>query len=236
MFKLNTVICISTDLKKNKVYMIDVTTQKIYSHPQSVKVNTNLYAMIGIILASIISGFANQFREYLYLNEVFQNFKFLFIGFGILMGFSISWLASKKRYIFHLDEYLMHYPQSEEVNNRREIIEKANFMAVVSLVFILGGIIGSVMIFAQFLNKSNLSTYIWAVLLLAISSFLVTGVKHFIFIFGLKSEMNPKEAAKEVSETAITRKHPWEEESQDENETWKAKMLKLESEMNSSKE
>jgi len=61
-------------------------------------------------------------------------------------------------------------------------------------------------------------------------------LKWAIFIFKLTAEMNPKEVTKEANEEIIPKKHPWEEERLDENEIWRAKMLKLESEMNSSKE
>jgi len=40
-FQPNTVIYIGMDFKENKLYMIDVTTRKIYSHPNYVRIACN---------------------------------------------------------------------------------------------------------------------------------------------------------------------------------------------------
>jgi len=189
-FKPNTVICIFTDLKKSKDYMVDITTRKFYSNPQRVKDNTKLYAPIGVAFVLIIRRFSDQLRAQLYLSEASQSFKILLIVVGILVGFLVFCLGSKikNKHIFHLDEYLKQYPQSEMTNSINEIIEKGSNVAVVNLVLILGGGIGSVMMFDRFLSNSNLSTYFFAILLFTISSLLFSRIKEFIFILGLKPE------------------------------------------------
>jgi len=194
LFKPNTVICIAMDFKKNRVYAVNVTTRKFYSHPQNVKVNTDLYVVIGIVFTIIIRRFSDQLRAQLYLSTASQNFKILLIGIGILIGFPAFYLglSRKKRYIFHLDEYLEQHPQSEEVTDVNKAIEKALFTAGSTLAFILGGGIGSAIMFNRFLNDSNLSTYFWAVVLFVIFSLLIVGIRDVLLIFGLESEKQTK--------------------------------------------
>ena len=190
LFKPHTVIYIFTDLKKGRDYMVDITTRKFYSHPQSVKIDTNLYAPIGVAFALMTRRFSDQISVLLYLNEVSQSFKILLIVVGILVGVLAFWVGRKimYRHIFHLDEYLIQYPQSEDVSNINEIIEKGSNSAVVNLVIIVGGGIGSVMMFDSFLNNSNFGTYFWAILLIVVPSLLLSRIKELIFILGLKPE------------------------------------------------
>ena len=187
LFKPNTVICISSDSKNKKVYAVDVTTQKFYSHPQSTLVSSNITFIISFGLATIISILGEQNREQLYLSGATQSLEIVLIGISVLMGVAVFFLVFKKNHAFHLNEYLKKYPQSEEVTNRNEIIDKAHFIATVNFFLIIGGAIGSALMFEQFLRNSNLSTYFWATFLSMISSLLAAGIKQYIFILSLKS-------------------------------------------------
>jgi len=188
-FKPNTIIYIATDFKKNKVYTINVTTRKIYSHPQN-EINMNIYIAMSVAFAMFLRRFSDQIRARLYLNYSFQNFNILFIGIGILIGLSAFYLGLilKKRQIFHLDEYLDKHPQTEEVNDSNKVIEKALFEVSLTLAIMLGAGLGSVVLFGQFLIDSNLSTYFWAVLAIAISSLSIARINEIRFIIDLKSE------------------------------------------------
>jgi len=186
-FKPNMVIFIGMDFKRNKPYMVDVTSRKFYSHPHKVD-ETNTVA-IGFILGGvIIPVIAGQLRDQLYINDASQGFKILLIGIGVLIGFIMFYvrLSLEKKHSLPLNEYLKKHPQSEEITNRRQVIGKAVVLAFGAFGFILIGAVGSVITFTQFLNNSNLGTYLSAVGYLVFFSFFIAVVKNYIFIMGLK--------------------------------------------------
>jgi len=123
----------------------------------------------------------------LYLSETFQ---YLLIVVGILVGFLAFWLGRKltNKHIFHLDEYLIQYPQSKAVTNINEIIEKGSNVAALNIFLIVSGGIGSLIMFDRFLNNSNLGTYFLAVILLSMTCLFFSRIKELIFIIGLAPE------------------------------------------------
>ena len=201
LFKPNTVIYIGMDFKENEVYIINVSTRKIYSYPQKAGVNTNLNIAIGfgLVFAAIIPGIAEQFRSQLYMSEDYRSFKVLLVAIGILTGLLtfLLRLILEKKYSLQLDEHLKKHPQSVEVNDINKALGKAAFLAISALIFILIGAIGSAIMFGRFLGDSNLGTYLWSVLLFAVFSFLIAGIKHYIFILGLEGQELEKQSKNE---------------------------------------
>ena len=173
LYKPNTIIEIAIDINEKKVYAVDTTTRKFYVHPHDFGISVNTGVMTGLVLSIILSRIAEQFRPQFYISGISHSFKMLLIGIGILIGFSIFCLrlALEKKHTLHLGEYLKKHPLAEEVSDINRVIEKAAFITISSLVFIIGGAVGSVLSFNRFLDDSNLLTYFWAVLWLVFFHF-----------------------------------------------------------------
>jgi len=186
LFKPHTVISIGSDLKKNRVYTVDVTTQKFYAHSYRFKASAYVYPLIGFVLFSVISIFVQQFNEQLASNDIFQSIRILLIALGIVVGLLVFFIMWKMRYIFHFDEYLSRHPEVKKVRNINEVIESARLMVTLNILIIIGSYVASINMFKQFLNNSNLVTYFWALFWFFLSSALLSGINHFIFILGLR--------------------------------------------------
>ena len=228
MFRSNVMMRIY-NFKENKIYMINTTTKKIYFHSQKLKSVSTISIFILYGIYSIISEWLHT---HLYLNTT-QNFKIILILAGVLTGFLLAWLLKKKRYEPQLQEYLRKYPHAKEVENTDElkrILSKISLQMIGMIFASFVLLFVSIIIFRRFLNDGHLGTYIRAMILFLAFSFILSRMDHIVFILKLDTEMNPS-----VNEITTPRKHPW-EEKQDENEVWKAKMLKLESEMNADNE
>ena len=229
MYKPNIMIRIY-DYKRNKIYMINTTTKKIYYHPQKLR---NVSTMVIFIFYMMFTRIEDWLRPQLYLYNPNQNIKIFLIIVGVLTGFLLAWLLKKKRYEPQLEEYLREYHYAKEVENADEIKQIVNKFSLQAIGLIFGGFVvlaASILIFNRFLNDGNLGTYIRSMMFFLIFSFILTRIDHIVFILKLDAEMNPS-----VDDIPVPKKHPW-EEKQDENEIWKAKMLKLESEINANKE
>ena len=212
--------------------MINVTTRKLYFHAQ------NFEQISTAVLLSTVLGLnvlARTLHPQLYLDSPTQSFKVLLILVAILAGASLLLLSIKKRYRPQFNEYIKHNPHSAEIEGTDDIskmLDTAQSAMLMIILFSIGMFIGSVVLFSRFFNNSNLATYVLATTFFLGFSYFSSRIDHSIFILKLAAEMSPKEA----NETTTPKKHPWEEEKQDENEIWRNKMLKLESEVNSSKE
>jgi len=193
MFKPNTVIVLAYNQKENKVYMIDVTSKKIYSSFCDFRiVNSNEYYGIGVVLIGAFSRFIADISPGLYLDTSSQHLKVPLMLVVILIGFIIFGLASWKSYGLQLEEYLQQLPQPKEVNNIEEVLDKGHSRALLGVFLILGFLFASIYMFNQFFNDRNLISYLWAFvwsLLFFSSSALLKGV---IFAFKIAAEMNPK--------------------------------------------
>lgn len=233
MFKPNAVITLVYDSKNNTVYKIDVTTRKIYSNFSDLRIaKSNTLAAIIVILATTITRMIANIRPDLYLNVTLQYLKFPFMLVGILIGFLMFSLIQRIRYGLQLDKYLKQIPPPKEIHNIDAVLDKAHSTAKLTVVIALGFLLASIYMWNQFFNDGNLISYFWALIWFIYFSGFSALLKGAKFIVKLAAEMSPKE----VNEITTPKKHPWDEENQDENEIWRAKMLKIESEMNSSKE
>ena len=238
MFKPSTIIPLTHDLKNNTVYMVDVTTKKVYSQFKDFsKINTNISTVLSILLFVILSTIAELFRPNLYLDQPSQSLKGFLVLMSILIGFLMFCLVRKKSYKLQLDEYLQQIPPPEEVDNIEEILDKAHLRSLIIILTTAGLLIASINVYGRFLNNVNLGTYIMATMLFILFTVTTLAFKNSIFILKLTKEKKSKvnglsEIDSEINETSTPKKHPW-EDNQDENEIFRAKMLKLESEMNS---
>ena len=243
MFKPNTIIALAYDSKKNKVYKIDVTSKKIYSSFSNFNVvNSNMFAVIMVVFVGAFRRFLAEIRPDLYLNETSQHLKILLMLIGVLIGLIIFILVQKKRYGLRLDKYLQQFPPPEEMHDVEEVLDKAHSASMLMVVLSIGFLIGSIYMCIQFFSDGNLTSYFWTLIWLMYFSGFSALLKSAKITFKLISDIKLKE--NEVSkleskmnlsnEPSIPKKHPW-EEKKDENEDWKAKMLKIESEMNANK-
>lgn len=188
LFKPNTVIKVAYDMKRNRIYTVDVTTGKFYSHSKNFGY-TNMSVPVGMVLAGIIRSNSDRFRPDLYLDEPSNGFKILLIAMAILIGLLLFWILNRTRKKPQLEVYLQQHPQPELVKNANEGLDKALPRALLTIVFMVGFSIGSLHMFNQFLNNSNLVTYIWATALFLLFSSVTTILKSAIFILKLSIEM-----------------------------------------------
>ena len=245
MYKPNTVIRIAYDPKQiSNVYMLDVTSKNFYTHVDNFfELNTtNILTYLCIVVHVIMAFFVGTPRQpstRLYLDDPSSNFKILMIVIGVLMGILMFLVLRKKNQGLHIEEYLDKYPYSEKITEKDEVDEimnRAQIRAALIMVGTIGLPIWSIFTYRQFWNYNNFGTYLWATLIFIIAAATASLWKNVRFLLKLYAEMYATPKTPKVSEKSTPKKHPWEEEKQDENKVWKAKMLKLESEMNENKE
>ena len=108
------------DHRQHKVYMMNTTTHKFYSHldrKQFKPANTLKFTVIGGALYRMQQRWASQ----LYLNNPSQAFKTSFVIIGILVGILLFWCLLKKRHQPLFREYMKKKPSPKEVTDTGEI-------------------------------------------------------------------------------------------------------------------
>lgn len=188
LFKPNTVVKVAYDMKRNKVYMVDVSTSKFYSHTKKFDY-TNMSVPVGFVLAGIIREYYSRLRPQLYLNDFSDSLKILLIIIAVLASGGLLWILSKTRKEPQLEVYLQQYPQPEIVENTNIGLNKALPRAILTIIFTLGFLIGCLYMFNQFLIDSNLTSYILGTIFLFLFVSVITILRSAIFIIRLALEM-----------------------------------------------
>jgi len=160
IFKKNSMIRIE-NVKKNTVYMVDVTTGKIYYHfKKTYEPNLIILALVGSALSSTV--FTRMLENELYLNNASLLFKLLLILAGASASFCFMLFLVKKSEQLELEEYRKKYKNSKEVKNPNEIekiLDKGKFDSAMIMFVVTGLFIGSCIMFNRFLIDANLETY-----------------------------------------------------------------------------
>ena len=208
MLKPNTMITICYDVKNSRQYMANVTTKKIYLHPLSFgKGEANRFNWIGYGIAIFVMPWiAGWLESQLGAQALSRDFRVLLVIAGIVVGTLSGFLSWKRRYNLQLGEYLLQYPQAEEVTDVNEALEKAGFKAFLTIVALLVTFAVSMFQFINFLDSANFSAYTRAVLFSILFAMVVVVTKDAIFITRLIASY--REDANDKSEI----------ESKDENE------------------
>ena len=239
MYKPNTVIVIANDSKQtNKIYTLDVTSKSFYYHFEDFfQLNAGRiwgYLSVIVFAAIILVIRMPQLSTHLYLDDPSGKIKILMLIIGILLGILMFFVLKKKSQNLKIEAYLKKYPDSERITERDkidEIMNRTQTRAMLIVVGATGAFIWSVFTFRQFWDYHNFGLYLFATSLFIMASAIASLWKNTRFALKLHTEMY---ATPKVSEKPEPKKHPW-EEKEDENEVWKAKMLKIESEINSKK-
>jgi len=190
MYEPNTMIQLVQGLRKNRLYVIDVTSKEIYSHYK----DFSYVNAIGAVCASsgmLIGWNLDRIPSALYLNNASFTFKLSLGIMGILLGFLGFWFLQKKQwfpYTRQREEYFKRHPRAEKISdsdvhvNVTVVAGKAFRRVVASSVFLIALLGVSVFFFIRFLDDSNLITYFWSLgtfLLFALSG---PAFKSYIFI------------------------------------------------------
>jgi len=175
------------DEKRNKVYMINVTTKKFYFHYQ--KFNSTIIlsiTFVGVVCSRLVQSWSSQ----LYLHSLTQNLKVLLILVAILMGATLFWFLIKKRYQPQLKEYLKKNPEEIECKGDKEkILNKALGQVIMVMLASVVFLVFSSLRFNRFLSDSNLGTFITATLFFLVFSTSLSRMDHAAFILKLAAEM-----------------------------------------------
>ena len=196
MFNPNAMLPIY-DYKQNKVYMINVTTQKFYYQPQKFKpINTTMIIAAGAIIGGSLYRVIRLWRQHLYLNDPSQFFRISLVITGVATGVSLSlllWLLIRKKYMPQFEEYSKSMPHPKEVKNAddiKKILGIAQTQALLSTLVSIGLLFWSISLFNRFLDEANLEAYTLATILFLSSSALFSRMDHTVFILKLTTKMN----------------------------------------------
>lgn len=188
LFKPNTMIKVAYDMKGNRIYMLNITTGKLYSHMKKFRA-TNAAVPMGVVLAGGLRSYYSQVYPQLYRDDLSDGFKFLLITITILVGMGLVWIVWRMSYEPQLDVYLEHTPQPEEVKDVNSGLNKAFYRPLISIICMVGFLIGSIYLFSQFLNNSNLMTYVLASAVFLLFLSVATIFKTAIIIIKLAIDM-----------------------------------------------
>jgi len=139
-----------------------------------------------VVLAPILERIYENLHSKLYLDDPPMGFKFFLILIAIIVT-GLLWfgLLKKRSDGIHMKEYLKQQPKLEVVDNANIALNKGLLRAVLTIIFIIIFLIGSVYVFNQFLNDSNLMTYALATLSLNLLSVTIAILKSAVFILKL---------------------------------------------------
>ena len=182
MYRANVIIHLCYDNKKNRSYMIDTTTKKVYSHHQTVNFNSNWAAVVSVVIIFVIlPGFANWF-ESLGMNDLSGSVKILLALIGIFIAGIVFLLINMKKSRFLLEDYLMKYPQAKEENDISDILDRISNRVMVVILVSLTLLFTGVVLFLRYVDSSNFITFLWALVVFALFAAVTSFIKDIIFI------------------------------------------------------
>lgn len=160
IFKKNSMVRIE-NVKKNEVYMIDVSSGKIYRHFQETY-NPNFIALV--LIGSSLSSVAltRVLENGDYLNNVSHLSKLLLILASVSVSFCFTIFLVSKSEQLELGEYREKYKSSKEIKNTteiEEILDKCKFESAMIMLLVVGLFVGSLAMFNRFLIDASLETY-----------------------------------------------------------------------------
>lgn len=186
LFKCNTLIPINPDVKKSRVYMVDVTTKQVYVHTEKIKNYVTL--MVGIMMVIIIPITRTVYPQ-LYLDELSFGFKISLVVVGMLVAFLVClWLKKKKPYAISLEEYLRKYPDAKKIKSTRSIVERAQFSAGARVFAVIFLLFANIYMYNHFFANNNLGTYILATMLFTLFLMVLSIFKYIIILLGIRQD------------------------------------------------
>lgn len=189
--KANTLIPIYYDREQSKVCMMNVTTRQFYFHYQSFEQISTL-VFLGVVL--VLNGLVRRSQLHFHLTH---NFKILLILVSILVGILSLLLFIKKRYQPLFTEYMRRKPYPEEVKSTDDITKilgVAQSAMLMLIIFSIGMLIWSMVLFKRFLSDSSLATYTLATSLLLGFLYFFSRIDHAIFTLKLVAEIKSKDS------------------------------------------
>ena len=188
--KQNAVIPILYKTKKNRTYVIDVTTRKIYWHKHKpLNVNTTFIAGCSALFVTAIVPMMQNWLASQGLDNLAASIRVLLTFIGIIAGILVFFIAREKRDFLQFEEFMIRYPEAEGVNDIAEIEELlsdiSNRISIMKYGLVIVPLIG-IVLFSIFLSNSSLLVYGWGVLFFTSSGFFAIYYKDIVFLSKIK--------------------------------------------------
>ena len=187
----NIVIPIFYKIEGNKTYVINTTSRKVYWHKHKpFNVNTNLIAGISVLfVVAMVPAMGNWLATH-GLDNLAVSTRILLAFIGVAIGILTFWIGRKKRRFVRFEDFIIKHPEAEEMNNATDIEELLHDVSyrVSVMIFASVGVASiGLVLFALFLNNSNIMVYGWGVLCFAVAGFTSIFYRDIMFLSKLKS-------------------------------------------------
>lgn len=122
--KENIVIPIFYKIGRNKTYVINTTSRRIYWHRHKpFNLNNNLIAGFSVFFVVAIVPAMRNWLVAQGLDNLSVNIRVLLVFIGVAIGGLAFFLGRKKRKFVRFEDFLVKYPEAEEVNCITDIEE-----------------------------------------------------------------------------------------------------------------
>jgi hypothetical protein len=150
------------DNKKKRIYVIDSTTKKVYSHPMKpFPIKTfSLFFILSLSLSNYLRR--STALDSLGLNNLSLDVKILLGITGIIVGGLCFFLVMNTRDVPSLKKYLRKYPQNEEIKDRKRVLRRGVLQTKHLIHLIMGFLVTSLVLYTIFISTSSFYVFLWA--------------------------------------------------------------------------